>query len=112
MRQELEGLDQRVRSLGNSLLACCKTRGQWSCTSDIALLDESLKKRIYCRIVRQHLQVNLILWIHLLGQFILYARGSLSFCQPWEIVDFESSNSHRKFSLNYLGFIHQRLPTY
>ncbi|KAK4802942.1 hypothetical protein SAY86_001145 [Trapa natans] len=84
MRKELEVLNQGVRSLSDSLFAYCKIKEEPSCTSDIALLDKSLKKKIYSTLVRRQLQ-------------------------PWKIADYESTNNHHNLSLDYLGFIRQSI---
>ncbi|XP_031407340.1 uncharacterized protein LOC116215672 isoform X2 [Punica granatum] len=81
MRQECDVLDEKVRSLSNSLLAYCKIK-DGSSTNDMASLEDSLRKRMYSRLVRQNLQ-------------------------PWEIAEFGSSSNHHNISLDYLGFICQ-----
>jgi hypothetical protein len=57
MRQELEALDRKIKSLSKCFHSNCRMKGEPSCGDTISLVDDHLKKRMYCRFIRQDLQV-------------------------------------------------------
>uniref|UniRef100_A0A2N9EIX7 Knl1 C-terminal RWD domain-containing protein n=1 Tax=Fagus sylvatica TaxID=28930 RepID=A0A2N9EIX7_FAGSY len=83
MRQELEALDRKIKSLSKCFHSNCRMKGEPSCGDTISLVDDHLKKRMYCRFIRQDLQL-------------------------WEVDHFESRNGHYNILLNYQGYISQR----
>ncbi|XP_039039465.1 uncharacterized protein LOC120177352 isoform X3 [Hibiscus syriacus] len=85
MKDELEGLEEKIKNLTKSFHICCKIKGELSSSGSgtIELVNDHLKKRTSCRFIRQGIQL-------------------------WEVNDLQNRSGHYNVILNYHGFICQR----
>ncbi|KAE8668733.1 Period circadian protein, putative isoform 1 [Hibiscus syriacus] len=86
MKDELEGLEEKIKNLTKSFHICCKIKGELSSSGSgtIELVNDHLKKRTSCRFIRQGIQL-------------------------WEVNDLQNRSGHYNVILNYHGFICQSL---
>ncbi|KAK8669392.1 hypothetical protein V6N13_106823 [Hibiscus sabdariffa] len=84
MKNEVEALENKIKNLTKSFHTCCKIRGEQSSSGTIELVNDHLKKRTCCRLIRQGIQL-------------------------WEVDDLQNRNGHHNVVLNYHGFISQSL---
>lgn len=61
MRHEFEGVERKIKDLTKSFHSNFKMEGEPSCSGAIFLLNDHLKKRALCRLIREDLQVSLFL---------------------------------------------------
>ncbi|XP_058787220.1 uncharacterized protein LOC131661633 [Vicia villosa] len=83
MRQELESLDQKAKSLSEFFYSHCKMEGNQSSTDILKSVPDYLEKRMSYKLVFQKLKL-------------------------WDIEDFERKDDHHLITLNYRGYIIQR----
>ncbi|XP_048127085.1 uncharacterized protein LOC115739138 isoform X2 [Rhodamnia argentea] len=84
MKQEIEILEKKIENLTKSLNRFCKMKEELDCVETIGLINNLMKKRMCCRLVRLDLQL-------------------------WKVSSFESKSGHHDITLDYLGLIFQRL---
>lgn len=84
MNHEMAALERKIKTLTKSFHDYCKLKGEPSSAETIVLLDEHLKRRSCCRLIRQDIQF-------------------------WEIDTLLNNNGHHVIVLNYIGLICQRL---
>ncbi|KAK8694229.1 hypothetical protein V6N13_071785 [Hibiscus sabdariffa] len=84
MKNEVEALENKIKNLTKSLHTCCKIKGEQSSSGTIELVNDHLKKRTCCRLIRQGIQLL-------------------------EVDDLQNRNDHHNVVLNYHGFISQSL---
>ncbi|XP_004502105.1 uncharacterized protein [Cicer arietinum] len=83
MRQELESLDQKAKSLSEFFYNYYKMEGDQSCTNIVKSVPDYLEKRMSYKLVFQNLKL-------------------------WDIEDFERKDDYHIIILNYCGYIIQR----
>ncbi|CAI8597892.1 unnamed protein product [Vicia faba] len=83
MRQELESLDQKAKSLSEFFYSHCKMEGDQSCTNILKSVPDYLEKRMSYKLVFRKLKL-------------------------WDIEDFERKDDYHLITLNYRGYIIQR----
>ncbi|XP_027341849.1 uncharacterized protein LOC113854808 [Abrus precatorius] len=84
MKQELETLDSKAKSLREFLYRYCKMDGDRSCASSMKSVSGYLQKRMTCKSIFQNLKL-------------------------WDIEDFELRDDCYRVFLNYCGYITQRV---
>ncbi|KAK7327790.1 hypothetical protein VNO77_21881 [Canavalia gladiata] len=84
MRQELETLDSKAKSLSEFLYRYCKVEGDQSYANTMKAISGYLQKRMSCKSIFQNL------------------------LKLWDIGDFECKDGCYKVFLNYCGYITQR----
>ncbi|CAL5203530.1 unnamed protein product [Lathyrus oleraceus] len=83
VRQELESLNQKAKSLSEFFYSHCKMEGDQSCTNILKSVPDYLEKRTSYKLVFQKLKL-------------------------WDIEDFERKDDYHLITLNYRGYIIQR----
>lgn len=83
MRQELESLNQKAKSLSEFFYSHCKMEGDQSCTNILKSVPDYLEKRMSYKLVFQKLKL-------------------------WDIEGFERKDDYHLITLNYRGYIIQR----
>ncbi|PWA54405.1 hypothetical protein CTI12_AA434210 [Artemisia annua] len=84
MEQTVDHIDRRIANLTKSFHKSCKMKGEPSTHDTIAFVNDYVKKRACCHIVRKDLQ-------------------------HWTVDNFEVGNGCHNVNLNYLDLITQRL---
>ncbi|KAI4324587.1 hypothetical protein MLD38_030062 [Melastoma candidum] len=84
LRQENDAMDEKIKSLSRSISTRCGIKGVVDCTKVKELADDSLRKRMTCRFIRQDFKA-------------------------WKVCALDTDFGSQTVTLDYLGLIDQRI---